>query len=397
MAGCRDPAPIRVGVLHSLSGTMAISERAVVESTQMRIDEINAAGGLLGGRRVEAVVADGRSDPAVFASEARRLVQQERVCVLFGCWTSSSRRTVRPVLEELGHLLVYPVQYEGLEDSRHIVYTGASPNQQIIPAVKWGMDHIGRRFYLVGSDYVFPRAANAIIRDQVTALQGSIVGEDYLILGSTAVSDVVARIARTKPDMVLNTLNGETNVAFFRALREAGFTADDMPVVSFSVGENELQSMPVGDVAGHYAAWNYFQSVSSEKNRNFVARFKRRYGSERVTSDPMEAAYVGVSLWAQAVAETGTEEVLAVRDAMKRQSMNAPEGVVSIDPDNGHTWKVVRIGRIREDGLFDVVWSSNTPIRPMPFPTLRSRASWEQFLDDMQRGWGGSWANPGRS
>ncbi len=394
LSGCRGPAPIRVGILHSLSGTMAVSEKAVVEAALLRIDEINTAGGLLG-RQVVAVVADGRSEPAVFASETRRLVQQEKVCVIFGCWTSASRRTVRPVIEELGHLLVYPVQYEGLEESRHIIYTGAAPNQQIIPAVKWSMDHLGKRFFLVGSDYVFPRAANAIIRDQTAALQGTIVGEEYVRLGSSSVGDIVTRIVKAKPDVVLNTLNGETNVALFRALREAGLSTDDLPVVSFSVGENELRSMPVGDVAGHYAAWNYFQSVSSEKNRDFVAHFKRRYGSERVTSDPMEAAYVGVGLWAQAVTETGTEEVLAVRDAMRRQSMNAPEGVVSVDPDNGHTWKVVRIGRVREDGLFDVVWSSNTPIQPQPFPALRPRAAWDQFLVDLYQGWGGAWANQG--
>lgn len=395
LGGCRRvAAPLRVGVLHSKTGTMAISETAVVDATLMRIEEINAAGGLLG-RPVEAVVADGRSDNAVFASEARRLVQQEKVSVIFGCWTSASRRTVRPVIEELGHLLVYPVQYEGLEESRNIIYVGAAPNQQIIPAVKWSLDHLGTRFFLVGSDYVFPRAANAIIRDQLAALRGTVVGEEYLLLGSVSVDEVVRKIVQARPDVVLNTINGETNVAFFRALRAAGFSAEDVPVVSFSVGENELRSIPLGDIAGHYAAWNYFQSVSGERNREFVARFKRRYGSERVTCDPMEAAYVGVGLWAQAVQETGTDEVLAVRDAIRRQSMNAPEGVVSVDPESGHTWKVVRIGRVREDGLFDVVWSSNTPIRPVPFPALRSRAAWGQFLDDMYKGWGGAWANPG--
>lgn len=393
--GCRRVlAPIRVGVLHSLSGSMAISEKAVVEATLMRIDEINESGGLLG-RTIQPIVTDGRSDASTFEKEARRLIIQEKVCVIFGCWTSASRRTVRPLLEEQGHLLIYPVQYEGLEESKNIVYVGAAPNQQIIPAVKWSMDHLGPRFFLVGSDYVFPRSANAIIRDQLTALRGKVVGEEYLLLGSTAAEEVVQKIAKERPDVVLNTINGETNVAFFKALRAAGFSAEDIPVMSFSVGENELRAIPPGDVAGHYAAWNYFQSISGEKNREFVARFKRRYGSERVTCDPMEAAYIGVGLWAQAVQETGTEEVLAVRDAIRRQSMSAPEGVVSVDPENGHTWKAVRIGRIREDGLFDVVWSSNTPIRPVPFPPLRSRASWEQFISDMRQGWGGAWANPG--
>lgn len=389
-------SPIKVGVLHSMTGTMKISEQAVIDATLLRIEEINAAGGLLG-RRVVAVPADGRSDAATFAKEARRLITQDKVAAIFGCWTSASRRTVRPVIEELNHLLVYPVQYEGLEDSKNIVYLGAAPNQQIIPTVKWALDHLGRRFFLVGSDYVFPRSANAIIKDQIQALRGEIVGEEYLLLGASDVAAVVDRIKQTKPDVVLNTINGDTNVAFFRALRAAGFSADDVPVVSFSVGENELRAMPLADLAGHYAAWNYFQSVSNEQNREFVSRFKRRYGSDRVTCDPMEAAYFGVGLWAQAVRETGTEEVLAVRDAIKRQSASAPEGVVSIDPQTGHTWKVVRIGRIRDDGLFDVVWSSNSPIRPVPYPALRSRANWDAFLDDLQRGWGGAWANPGKA
>jgi urea transport system substrate-binding protein len=373
---------------------MAISERAVVDAALLAIEELNEAGGLLG-RHIEAVVADGRSDAATFAVEAERLITQDRVAAIFGCWTSASRRTVRPVIERLEHLLFYPVQYEGLEESRHVIYLGAAPNQQIIPAVKWSLDHMGQRFFLVGSDYVFPRAANAIIRDQVAALRGQVVGEEYALLGSNDVGPMIARIKETRPDMVLNTLNGGTNLAFFRGLRAAGFSADDLPVLSFSIGENELATLPAAEIAGHYAAWNYFQSVPGEQNRAFVARVKRRYGSDRVTSDPMEAAYVGVHLWAQAVEEAGTTEVRAVRDGIRRQSRNAPEGPVYIDPDNGHTWRVVRIGRIREDGLFDIVWSSGTPIRPAPFPPHRTKAAWLEFLGNLQQGWGGAWANPG--
>lgn len=387
--------PVKVGILHSLTGTMAFSETAVVDATLFAIEEINARGGLLGGRRIVPVVADGRSDWPTFAAEAERLITREAVSVVFGCWTSASRKTVRPVFEKHGHLLFYPVQYEGLETSPAIVYTGAAPNQQIIPAVKWAMDKLGTRFYLVGSDYVFPRTANAIIKDQVAALRGAVVGEDYLLLGATDMDAVVARIAAAKPDVILNTINGDSNIAFFRALRAAGITAAAIPTISFSIAEGELQTMTVAELAGDYAAWNYFQSVDTPENRGFVERFRARFGAGRVTSDPMEAAYLGVHLWAQAVEKAGRTDPQAVREAAGNQSFPAPEGVVVLDPETRHTWKGVRIGRIRTDGQFDVVWDSGKPIRPVPYPVYRSKADWDHFLDGLYTGWNGHWANPG--
>ncbi len=374
----RAARPIRVGVLHSLTGTMAISETSVASATQMAIEEINARGGVLG-RRVEPVVVDGRSDWPTFAREAERLISGEKVSVIFGCWTSASRKTVKPVIEEHNHLLFYPVQYEGLEQSPNIVYTGAAPNQQIIPAVKWSLDNIGRRFFLVGSDYVFPRTANAIIRDQVTALGGEVVGEEYVLLGSDDVKGIVAQIARAKPSVILNTINGDSNVAFFRELRAAGITPDSIPTMSFSIAENELQSLSAKDMVGDYAAWNYFQSIDSPENRDFVRRFRARFGADRVTSDPIEAAYFGVYLWAQAVEDAGTDDVARVRENIKRQSLSAPNGIVYVDPESLHTWKVMRIGRIRADGQFDIVWSLEKPIRPVPFPIYRSRAQWGAY------------------
>jgi len=390
----REPPPIRVGVLHSLSGTMAISESAVVDATLLAIQEINAAGGL-NGRQVEPLVVDGRSDWDHFAAEAERLIVQEQVAVVFGCWTSACRKTVKPVFERHDHLLVYPVQYEGLEDSPNILYTGAAPNQQIIPAVKWSFDHLGRRFFLVGSDYVFPRTANAIIRDQVTALQGEIVGEVYIPLGSTAVQDAVQAILASRPAVILNSINGDSNIAFFRALREVGISPAEIPTVSFSIAEAELPTLDIDLLVGDYAAWNYFQSLDSPENRGFVSRFRDRYGPQRVTSDPLEAAYLGVKLWAQAVARDATSEVGIIRETVLDQSYHAPSGVVYSDPRNRHTWKTVRIGRIRADGQFQVVWDSGDPIRPEPFPAYRSRAQWRMFLDTLYQGWGGRWANPG--
>jgi urea transport system substrate-binding protein len=385
---------IRVGVLHSLSGTMAISERAVVEATLVAIEEVNAAGGLLG-RRIEPVVRDGQSDGTVFAREAEQLITVDKVVTTFGCWTSASRKQVKPVVERHGHLLFYPVQYEGLEQSPSIVYTGAAPNQQIIPAVTWSFEHLGRRFFLVGSDYVFPHTANAIIRPVVEALGGEVVGEAYALLGSRDMGAIIDRIERARPDVILNTINGDSNVAFFQELRQAGISSAEIPTVSFSIGETELSTIGAENLVGDYAAWNYFQSLESAENRSFVDGLRRRLGPAAVASDPMEAAYLGVHLWALSVQEAGSTEVPAVLEALADQSFPAPEGVVYVDAVTRHTWKTVRIGRIRPDGQFDVVWSSRRPVRPTPFPVYRSHAEWEIFLAALAGRWGGHWANPG--
>lgn len=385
--------PVRVGILHSLTGTMAISETPVVEATRLAMEEINASGGLLGGRQVMPILADGRSDWPTFAAESRRLMTEEKVCAVFGCWTSASRKTVRPIFEELGGLLFYPVQYEGLEESPNIVYLGAAPNQQIIPAVKWAFDNLGsRHFYLVGSDYVFPRAANAVIGDQVKALGAQVVGEDYIPLGRTEVGEIVSRIVAAHPDVILNTINGDTNVAFFRALRAAGISPATIPTISFSMGESELPSLDPATCVGDYAVWNYFQTLDGPRNTAFVAAFRKRYGAGRVVSDPMEAAYCAVKLWAQAVGDAGTEDTEAVRKAILDQSMAAPEGVILIDPETQHAWRPVRVGRIRADGQFDIVWDSHRPIRPQPFPLSRTPAEWERFLVNLRAGWGGHWS-----
>ena len=385
--------PIKVGVLHSLTGTMAMSEKAVVDATLLAIEELNEGGGLLG-QKITPVVADGRSDWPTFAREAERLITREKVSVVFGCWTSASRKTVKPVFERHDHLLFYPVQYEGLERSPNIVYTGAAPNQQIIPAVKWAHDNLGKRFFLVASDYVFPRAANEIIRDQTAALGAQIVGEQYVPLGSRKVKHVVDKIVEVQPDVILNTINGDTNVAFFKALRLAGITPGKIPTMSFSVAENELKTMGAADMVGDYAAWNYFQSVASVENRRFVARFKQRFGDHRVTNDPMEAAYLGVHLWARAVKEAGSVDVSLVRIAISDQTYMAPGGMVYVDARNNHTWKRARIGKIKKDGQFKIVWSSDKPIQPIPYPASRSRIAWDDFLGGLYRGWGQRWANP---
>ena len=390
LAGCGKPVqpPIRIGVLHSQTGTMSVSEKPVAEAVQLAVDELNAKGGVLG-RKIEVVSADGASKDETFAQEAERLIQKEKVCSVFGCWTSASRKTVLPVFEKNQHLLFYPVQYEGLEQSPNIVYLGAAPNQQIIPAVTWGYSQLGKRFFLIGSDYVFPRTANAIIRDQARALGAEVVGEQYILLGSRDLTAALEQIQKIKPDVIFNTINGDSNTALFEALK-----GKSIPIVSFSLAEAELQSMDSTLTAGHFAAWNYFQSLPGARNRQFVEAFRNKYGQDRVTDDPIEAAYCGVYLWAQAVQEAGSDEVSAIRRCIRRQSLAAPEGTIYIDPDTQHAFRGVNIGRIRKDGQFDLMWSSGQPIRPVPFPIYRSKAEWIQFLEGLYQGWGKHWSPP---
>lgn len=386
--------PIIVGVLHSLTGTMAISEIAVMESTLLAIDEINRKGGILG-RHIAPIVIDGASDWPTFAREAERLITQGHVDVIFGCWTSACRKSVKPVIEMYNSLFVYPVQYEGLELSSNILYLGSAPNQQIIPAIKWSFDNLGKRFFLVGSDYIFPHTANAIIHDMVKTLKGEIVGEEYFILGSQDVKGVIEKIKRAKPDLIINTINGDTNPPFFKARRQVGL--QNIPVISFSVSENEIPAIGLENIQGDYAVWNYFQSLPGAANQTFVRDFKKRYGANRSISDPMEAAYFGVYLWAQAVERAGTPSPPAVIRALKMHSFNAPEGVVSVDAQTMHTWKSVRIGKVNSEGQFEVVWSSKWPIRPVPYPPSRSIREWNQFLQHLYESWGHHWANTSTS
>lgn len=396
LSGClplgEEAKPIRVGVLHSLSGTMAQSERAVVDATLMAIEEINQGGGLLG-RRVEPLVVDGRSDWEHFAREAERLITEEKVEVVFGCWTSACRKSVVPVFEKQDHLLVYPLQYEGLEQSPNVLYTGATPNQQIIPAIRWAAENLGKRFYLVGSDYIFPRTANRIVNDVVTAIGGETVGERYIPLGSDALDAVVEQIARMQPDAIINTVNGDSNIALFHRLQQRDATKN-IPTLSFSIAEGEIAAMDNLDLSGHYAAWNYFQSIDSPANRDFVQRIKARYGQQYRVSDPMEAAYIGVNLWANTVRLMRTSEVDIVNRAITGQSFAAPEGLVSVDVATRHLWKPVRIGRINAQGQFDIVWTSDQTIHPVPFPSYKNPQQWHRFQQSFYEDWGGRWSAP---
>ncbi|WP_104987604.1 urea ABC transporter substrate-binding protein [Sorangium cellulosum] len=367
-AAAPEGATIKVGVLHSLSGTMSISEVAVKDATILAIEEINKAGGVLG-KQLTPVIEDGASDWPTFNEKARKLVQQDGVAVVFGGWTSASRKAMLPSFEELNGLLFYPVQYEGLEQSPNIFYTGAEPSQQIVPAVDYLLEKGKKRIYLLGSDYVFPRTANKIIKAQLAAKGGELAGEEYLPLGGTEVSTIISKIAAAKPDAIFNTLNGDSNVAFFKQFKDAGYTAEKVPVLSVSVAEEEVRGIGAENIAGHLVSWNYYQTTDTPENKRFVAAYKAKYGEARVTDDPIEAGYFGVYLWKLAVEKAKSTDVAKVKEAAQGGGVEyaAPGGLVKLDGKNQHTWKTVRIGMVRKDGLIDEVWSSGKPIQPDPF------------------------------
>jgi urea transport system substrate-binding protein len=379
---------IKVGILHSLSGTMAISEKSVVDAEQLAISEINAAGGVLG-KQIVPLVEDGASDWPTFNEKAKKLIDQDKVVTVFGCWTSASRKAVKDTFESKNHMLWYPVQYEGQECSKNIFYTGAAPNQQIEPSVDWLLKNKGKKFFLVGSDYVFPRTANTIIKAQLKALGGEVVGEDYIPLGGTEVTPIITKIKAALPDggVIYNSLNGDSNVAFFKQLQGAGMGPDKYPSMSVSIAEEEVQAIGVEYLKGHFAAWNYFQTVENPVNTKFVKAFKDKYGQDRVVNDPMEAAYLAVYLWKQAVEKAGTADDLEkVRAAAIGQTIDAPEGPGVKMEANHHISKYVRIGEVGDDGLFKIVYASEKPVVPVP---------WNQFVTET-KGYACDWSDPAK-
>jgi urea transport system substrate-binding protein len=363
--------PIKVGVLHSLSGTMAISETTLKDTILMMVDEQNKAGGLLG-RKLEAVVVDPASNWPLFAEKMRELLQVHKVDVVFGNWTSVSRKSVLPVVEELNGLLFYPVQYEGEESSRNVFYTGAAPNQQAIPAVEYLMGKDGgeaKRWVLLGTDYVYPRTTNKILRAFLKSkgVAEADIMEEYTPFGHSDWQTIVARVKRFasegKKTAVVSTINGDANVPFYKELGNQGIKAEDIPVVAFSVGEEELAGIDTKPLIGHLAAWNYFQSVKNPTNAAFVKQWQAfTKNPKRVSNDPMEAHYIGFKMWAQAVAQAGSTNVDAVRQAMYGQKVKSLSGYdVQMHP-NHHLSKPVMIGEVQADGQFQVVWQTKGPI-----------------------------------
>ncbi len=373
---------IKVGVLHSLSGTMAISETVLKDTVLMTIDEINAKGGVLG-KQLEAVVVDPASNWPLFAEKAKQLISQDKVAVMFGCWTSVSRKSVLPVVEELNGLLFYPVQYEGEELSKNVFYTGAAPNQQAIPAVEYLMSKDGgsaKRFVLLGTDYVYPRTTNKILRAFLKSkgVKDTDIDEKYTPFGHSDYQTIVADIKKFSAagkTAVISTINGDSNVPFYKELGNQGLKATDVPVVAFSVGEEELRGVDTKPLVGHLAAWNYFMSIKNPTNEAFKKKWadyskaKKLPGADKpLTNDPMEATYIGIHMWKQAVEKaksTDTDKVIA---AMAGQTFTAPSGITSkMDEKNHHLHKSVFIGEVKADGQFNVVWKTPGPVKAKPW------------------------------
>jgi urea transport system substrate-binding protein len=375
---------IKVGVLHSLSGTMAISETVLKDTVLMAIEEINAKGGVMG-KKLEPVVVDPASNWPLFAERARQLITQDKVAVVFGCWTSVSRKSVLPVFEELNSLLFYPVQYEGEELSKKVFYTGAAPNQQAIPAVEYLMSKDGgsaKRFVLLGTDYVYPRTTNKILRAFLKSkgVADADIMEEYTPFGHSDYQTIIANVKKFasagKKTAVVSTINGDSNVPFYKELGNAGLKATDVPVVAFSVGEEELRGVDTKPLVGHLAAWNYFMTIKNPTNTEFAkkwADYAKAKGiaghkDKPLTNDPMEATYIGINMWKQAVEKaksTDTDKVIA---AMAGQTFTAPSGIVSkMDEKNHHLHKSVFIGEVRADGQFDVVWKTPGPVKAQPW------------------------------
>jgi len=373
---------------------MAASERAIVDAFVMGAREINDQGGLLGGRPIEAIVRDGKSNERVFAEQAEDLITHEHVVTLFGCWRSPCRKLVEAVCRRHDHLLIYPVTYEGLEESPYVMYMGGAPNQQILPAVKWAFAFLGRRnFYLIGVDGIYSRTAHEIIRDELTSLGGKVVGEAYRPLGDTAFGEIARHVAASDADVVINTVSGSGNVSLFHSLREAGVTPDKIPTISLKINEEDLRNIAGNDqdLVGDYAVWSYFQSLPNQDNLNFVGCLQEQYGTTHVASDPMAVAYASMYLWARAVEEAQSDRVTDIRKAILNESLEAPEGELFIDRANHHAWRRALIGQINEDLQFDIVWASPKAIEPEPFPPTRSRDEWRKFQRDWFKKWNGNW------
>jgi urea transport system substrate-binding protein len=386
--------PIVVGLIHSQTGPLAISEKSLLDAEILAVEEINARN-LIPGRVVKYEKADGRSDPAAFADQARRMIEDRKADVIIGGLTAECRKAMLAVVESRNGLLMFPANFEGIERSPHVIYMGGSANQIIVPAVRWCVDALkAKRFFVIGSEEISSRCSAEIAKDSVKASKGELVGESYLPLTGGDATSLIEAIRQAKPDAVLNFLVGDSNVGLYAALKRAGLTPEKLAVLGFAIAEDELRRFPSGDVTGHYSAWSYFQSLDRRENVEFVSKFKARYpDGDRVVSDSMVAAYNAVMIWAQAVKDAGTGESNVVRQHFDRQSLDAPEGIVTVDPESRVAWRPFHVGKARSDGQFDVVYSISKPIHPETYVATRSRYQWDALLVEYQARWGGRWSS----
>lgn len=359
---------VKVGVLQSLTGTMAISEVTVKNATLLAIDQINASGGVLG-KQIEPVVEDGASDPSMFAQKAQKLIQQDQVATVFGGWTSASRKAMLPVFERFKGLLWYPVQFEGNECSPNIMYSGAQPNQQILPALQWAEEKGYKSIFLLGSDYVFPRTANLILKKHITHDGKTVAGEEYVPLGGTDFSAVINKIKVAKPDIIFNTLNGDSNVSFFKQMAAAGLPSSKLPVMSFSIAEQEAKAIGPSLLEGSYAAWNYFESLPDPVNKKFVAAYQAKYPGSPV-DDPMAHGYLDVYAWAAAVKKAGSFDPEKVRKAAQSLAYSDVGLGETKFAKNDSLVQTAYVGQLQPSGQFKILWQSKAPVMPVPYDAL---------------------------
>lgn len=359
---------VKLGLLHSLSGTIAIAEAALVEAEKLAVEEINAAGGVLG-RKIDIVIEDGASDWPTFAEKTKKLLQRDKVAAIVGCYTSASRKAILPALNHSRGLLYYPTYYEGQEQDKSVLYTSQEATQSVVAAIEWMAKQQGKTFFLVGSDYIYPRTCNKIAKPTISRNGGTVVGEEYAPLGHTEFSSIINKIKAAKPDWIYSTVVGGSNVAFYKQLKAAGLDGSRQKLLSTVVSENEISGIGKDNAAGYYACMGYFQSLKNPQNERFVKAIKAKYGQDRVVGDPMQCAYNSVYLWKHAVEKAKSFDVDKVLAASAGLEFDAPEGRIRFHGSNHHVAKKVRIGRARTDGQFDIVHETDV-IQPNPFPTI---------------------------
>ncbi len=383
---------VKVGVLHSLTGDLASEEIPMMQAALLAIEEINK-NNVIPGIRLKPIVVDGKTDFPTFAREAERLITQENVAVIFGCLSSSSRKSIKPVVEKYNNLLVYPMQWEGLEISPNIIYIGLIPNQQSLPGIMWCFNNLGKKFFLVGTHLIYSHVNIEIMKDHILSLGGSVAGEAYVKLSETNFDTIVQDIIKAKPDVIINNLGGDANnIGFFKALYQAQVTPESIPVMSFTIAENDFLRIGTRYVARNYTTWSYFQTIASLKNENFVKAYKKKYGENEVVNDPMQSEYISIYLWAAAVNKNKTVDPAIIKDKMLDESMDTPAGTVFVDPVNRNTWEIVRVGKIMNNGQVHIIWNAGKPIQPISYPIYRTPESWSQLLMNYYEAWGKQWA-----
>lgn len=381
---------VKVGVLFSQTGPMSIEDKPIFETVVMAIDEINASGGLLG-YTLKIIPYDAGSNFEKYAIGARELLEKDKVVVIFGSGDSVARRNVRPIVEERESILIYPLAYEGGGLSENIVYVGPAPNQQIIPGTVWAMQNLGRRFFVVGTDSIYSHVVHAIIKDLIYALSGEVIGEEYVPVEDNPNFDsLIENINASHPEVILNTIEGVTNLNFFKALREAGISSEDIPMISFDFTENSLKYLSGVSMEGDYAVWSYFQTIESKANETFEQNFYARYGKGRSIDDPMQSMYAGINIWAQAVREAGSFLSTKVLKNIGNQSYTAPSGLIYMDPDTHGAYRPVRIGRV-QDKEFKIIWDSHMSVVPTQYTIFRTPQAWDELIKDLYEKWGRQW------